>query len=54
MTHDTHLAVVDRRGRIRGYFAGKPDANSDNPTRDFEKEQERLRRKVTALLREAP
>ncbi|HVS36933.1 MAG TPA: SCO family protein [Gemmataceae bacterium] len=54
VTHDTHLAVVDRRGRIRGYFSGKADPESENPDQDFEKEMDRLRRKVAALLREAP
>ena len=35
MNHDTHLAVVDRRGRVRGYFSALPDPDSDNPEKDF-------------------
>jgi cytochrome oxidase Cu insertion factor (SCO1/SenC/PrrC family) len=41
--HDTRLALVDRRGHIRGYFNGtSPD---DLP---------RLREKITVLLRDKP
>jgi protein SCO1/2 len=43
VTHSTKLAVVDRKGHIRGYFDGT-DAI----------EVERLEKKVTGLLAEAP
>ncbi len=54
VTHDTHLAVVDRRGRIRDYFSGKRDAEDEHADEDFAKEMDRLHQKIAALLREAP
>jgi protein SCO1 len=47
--HDTHLAVVDRHGRVRGYFAGLPDSGGDDPNEEFEQNLTRLREKVAAL-----
>ncbi len=34
VTHDTHLAVVDRKGRIRDYFTGKRDADDEHADED--------------------
>ncbi len=34
VTHDTHLAVVDRQGRVRDYFSGLPDDDSDDAAQD--------------------
>jgi protein SCO1/2 len=50
VNHDTHLAVVDRRGHVRGYFSAFRDPESDNPEKDFQQNQERLRAKVLELL----
>jgi cytochrome oxidase Cu insertion factor (SCO1/SenC/PrrC family) len=51
--HDQRLALVDRKGRIRGYFNGARDP--DRPDDDgFEDNLKRLRDKTAALLREAP
>jgi protein SCO1/2 len=44
--HSTRLAVVDKAGRVRGYFAGMGDNT------DFEAGLARLKAKVAALLRE--
>ncbi len=50
VSHDTHLAVVDRRGRVRGYFSAFPDPDSDDPEKDFQQSKARLRAKVNELL----
>jgi cytochrome oxidase Cu insertion factor (SCO1/SenC/PrrC family) len=52
--HDTRLAVVDRKGRIRGYYQGVVDPRDDDPVKEFEDNLERLKRKVEDLVREAP
>jgi protein SCO1 len=52
VNHDTHLAVVDRRGRVRGYFSALPDLESDNPDEELKQDQARLRAKVLELLAE--
>jgi len=52
VTHDTHLAVVDRRGMVRAYYPGLADPEDERSMRDFRREQESLRRKVGELLRE--
>ena len=52
VTHDTHLAVVDRRGRIRAYFPGLADAEDGDSLREFQQQQAALRGKVAELLRE--
>jgi cytochrome oxidase Cu insertion factor (SCO1/SenC/PrrC family) len=52
--HDTRLAVVDRKGRIRGYYQGVVDPREDDPVKGFEDNLERLKRKVEDLVREAP
>ena len=52
VTHDTHLAVVDRQGRVRDYFSGLPDGDSDEAAREQEKNLTRLRREVAVVLRE--
>jgi cytochrome oxidase Cu insertion factor (SCO1/SenC/PrrC family) len=52
--HDTRLALVDRRGHIRGYYEGLRDPRWDDPEAEFQKNLGRLRQKVDALLREAP
>ena len=52
--HQTRLAVVDRRGHIRGYFEGLRDPRWDDPEAEFQKNLQRLRQKLEALLREAP
>jgi protein SCO1/2 len=50
VSHDTHLAVVDRRGRVRGYFSALVDPDGDDPEKDFQQNQARLRAKVNELL----
>ena len=52
VTHDTHLAVVDKRGVVRAYFSGLPDREGDNFDQEYGKELARLRREVAALRRE--
>ena len=54
VAHDTRLAVVDRRGTIRGYFAGLPDARLPDPEKDFEANLRRLRSRVDSLVYESP
>jgi cytochrome oxidase Cu insertion factor (SCO1/SenC/PrrC family)/uncharacterized membrane protein YozB (DUF420 family) len=49
VTHDTHLAVVDQRGRIRGYFSGKAEQSDPESVADYEQGLRRLREEVTAL-----
>ena len=50
VTHSTRLAVVDRRGRVRGYFDGRNVDEEGGPVDDVP----RVRRAVEALLREQP
>ena len=50
VNHDTHLAVVDRDGHVRGYFSALPDLESDNPEKDVRENTARLRAKVYDLL----
>ncbi len=52
VTHDTHLAVVDKEGRVRAYFSALRDPNDDNPDQEYEKELAHLRREVAGLRRE--
>ena len=52
--HDTHLVLVDRQGRIRGYYQGLPDPRDDDPSAAFEDNLKRLRLKIAALLHEKP
>jgi cytochrome oxidase Cu insertion factor (SCO1/SenC/PrrC family) len=52
--HDTHLVLVDRLGRIRGYYQGLPDSRDDDPSAAFEDNLKRLRARVAVLLREKP
>jgi uncharacterized membrane protein YozB (DUF420 family)/cytochrome oxidase Cu insertion factor (SCO1/SenC/PrrC family) len=49
VTHDTHLAVVDQRGRVRGYYAGLAEGQDPESAQDFELVVRRLREKVCAL-----
>jgi cytochrome oxidase Cu insertion factor (SCO1/SenC/PrrC family) len=48
--HSTKLAVVDREGRIRGYFAGV--SNPKDPPGTFEENYVRLKETVAGLLKE--
>jgi protein SCO1 len=50
VNHDTHLAVVDRGGHVRGYYSALSDPKSDNPDEEFKRDQARLRAKVYELL----
>jgi cytochrome oxidase Cu insertion factor (SCO1/SenC/PrrC family) len=50
VTHSTKLALVDRRGHIRGYFDGRQVDEQGQPVDDLPK----LRPAIAALLREAP
>jgi protein SCO1 len=50
VTHSTKLALVDRRGHVRGYFDGRQMDEQGQPVDDLP----RLRQAVAALLREAP
>ncbi|HBI45861.1 MAG TPA: DUF420 domain-containing protein [Planctomycetales bacterium] len=50
VNHDTHLAVVDRGGHVRGYFSALVDPESDNPDEEFQQNKVRLRAKVNELL----
>jgi cytochrome oxidase Cu insertion factor (SCO1/SenC/PrrC family)/uncharacterized membrane protein YozB (DUF420 family) len=53
VNHDTHLAVVDQRGRVRGYFPGAAapnDADSETELRDGLRS---LREEVNVLRAEA-
>lgn len=52
VTHDTHLAVVDRQGVVRSIFSGLPNDDSDEASQEHEKELAQLRREVAVLLRE--
>jgi protein SCO1 len=50
VTHSTKLALVDRKGHIRGYFDGRQVDEQGQPVDDLPK----LRQAITALLREKP
>jgi cytochrome oxidase Cu insertion factor (SCO1/SenC/PrrC family) len=50
VTHSTRLAVVDRRGHVRGYFDGRQVDEEGRPVDDVPK----VRQAVAALLREKP
>jgi protein SCO1/2 len=50
VTHSTKLALVDRRGHVRGYFDGRQVDEQGAPVDDLPK----LRQAVAALLREKP
>jgi protein SCO1 len=52
--HSTRLAVVDREGRIRGYYDGIRDERLPSADARFESEIARLKQKVDAVLREPP
>jgi protein SCO1/2 len=54
--HSPRLAVVDRRGHIRGYFNGvaEDDDDRDRASKEFEANYKRLQDKVAALAREKP
>jgi protein SCO1/2 len=52
--HSPKLVVVDRRGHLRGYFAGIRDTRDIDPEKEYEDNLKRLRQTVAALLREAP
>lgn len=50
--HSARLAVVDKRGNIRGYFDGIRPKDGDDPAGEFDANLRRLKEKVGALLRE--
>jgi cytochrome oxidase Cu insertion factor (SCO1/SenC/PrrC family) len=50
VTHSTKLALVDRRGHVRGYFDGRQVDEEGRPVDELP----RLRQAVAALLREKP
>jgi cytochrome oxidase Cu insertion factor (SCO1/SenC/PrrC family) len=52
--HSSRLAVVDRRGRVRGYYHGIAETDGPDPRGEFEGNLQLLRNKVAALLREQP
>jgi protein SCO1/2 len=52
-THSTKLVVVDRRGRIRGYFDGLPPGPEEEYRQHFEEDQRRLVETVNVLARGA-
>jgi cytochrome oxidase Cu insertion factor (SCO1/SenC/PrrC family) len=52
--HSPRLAVVDRRGRVRGYYDGIRETLAADPEKAFADNLRRLRHKVAALLREQP
>ncbi|HTU89041.1 MAG TPA: DUF420 domain-containing protein [Gemmataceae bacterium] len=47
--HSPKLVLVDRQGRIRGYFDGRPDPNSTNPEGDHEENLRKLKTAIAAL-----
>lgn len=49
--HSTRLAVVDRTGVIRGFYAGLPDDRDADPKGEFEANLKRLKARVAELLR---
>jgi cytochrome oxidase Cu insertion factor (SCO1/SenC/PrrC family) len=50
--HSTKLAVVDRRGHVRGYFDGTRDTRMPDADKDFEANLARLKEKVVLLAGE--
>ena len=48
VSHSTKLALVDRRGHVRGYFDGRQVDEEGKPVDELPK----LRQAVAALLRE--
>jgi cytochrome oxidase Cu insertion factor (SCO1/SenC/PrrC family) len=52
--HSSRLAVVDRRGLVRGFFQGVREPLEADPEQAFEADHRRLLAKVAALLREQP
>jgi protein SCO1/2/putative membrane protein len=54
VAHENRLALVDREGRVRGYYPGLPDQRSHDPEGDFERSLRSLRRRVDALVYEPP
>ena len=54
INHSTRLVVVDRQGRIRGYYQGMVNAEMPDGARLFEEDLARLRQRVAALVREQP
>jgi cytochrome oxidase Cu insertion factor (SCO1/SenC/PrrC family) len=52
--HSTRLVLVDRKGRIRGYYQGLMNPEMPDGERSFEDDLRRLRDKAAALAREAP
>lgn len=55
--HSTRLVVVDKRGRMRGYFSGLADperAGDPESQREFEKGLDKLKAKVAEAAKEAP
>jgi protein SCO1/2 len=51
--HSPKLVLVDRQGRIRGYFDGRPDPHSPSPERDHQLNLRKLKAKVAALEHDA-
>jgi protein SCO1/2 len=51
--HSPKLVLVDRQGRIRGYFDGRPDPNSPDPERDYQLNLRKLKAQVAALEQDA-
>ncbi len=47
--HSPKLVLVDRQGRIRGYFDGRPDSQSTDAEHDYQTNLRKLKAKVTAL-----
>jgi protein SCO1/2 len=47
--HSPKLVLVDRHGRIRGYFDGRPDPNSPDPERDHQLNLRKLKAQIAAL-----
>ncbi len=52
--HSPKLAVVDRQGRVRGYYDGIRDTRDPDFEKVFEDNLRRLRAKVASLLSEQP
>jgi len=50
--HSSRLAVVDKKGVIRGYFDGVRSSSSTHADADFEENLQRLKEKVAELLGE--
>jgi cytochrome oxidase Cu insertion factor (SCO1/SenC/PrrC family) len=54
VTHSTRLALVDRQGRIRGYYQGLANVEAKDGLQAFEDNLKKLRDKAAALAAEAP